>query len=211
MMAGVRRKARAAIVLGALVAGILAGATPAAAHAGDVPVLGQRDPAWAALPLGTDPEDTIGSSGCALTAAAMVQAHFGTPTDPKRLNRWLVENDGYLEHDLMLWRQAMVATGGKVRWKWRHLEDLSPLLRTEEQDDAGTPTADEARAELDSGNLLVAEVILYGHQHFVVLTGYRGATFFINDPWFADRATLNARYGPYDRSVRSAHVFSRVS
>ncbi len=209
-MAGVKGKTRAAAAIGALVAGILAAPAPAAAYASDVPVLGQRDPAWAALPLGTDPHDTIGSAGCALTAVAMVQRHFGTPTDPKSLNRWLVENDGYLQDDLMLWRQAMVATGGKVRWKWRHIEDLSPLLRTAEQDDAGTPTAEEARAELDAGNLVVAEVTLHGHQHFVVLTGYRGTNFFINDPWFADRATLNARYGPYERAVLTAHVFFRA-
>jgi len=50
-------------------------------------------------------------------------------------------------------------------------------------------------SELDAGNLVVAEVRLQGGMHFVVLTGHSGDTFFINDPWYWDRTTLQARYG----------------
>jgi hypothetical protein len=140
----------------------------------------------------------------------MVQRFFGVATDPSSLNRWLVDNRGYLQDDIMLWRQAMVHTAGAVRWKWRHLANLSPLLQTDEQDDPGPPTAAEARAELDAGSMVIAEVRLQGRMHFVVLTGYRDGTFLINDPWYGDRTTLDTRYGPYDRAVLSAHIFYPV-
>lgn len=193
-----------------LVGGFWLSADPAAAAQNfNVPVVGQRDPAWAQVLLGTDRLETIGSDGCALTAVTMVQRYFGVATDPVKLNQWLVVNDGYMKDDLMLWRQAMVATAGRVRWKWRHIQDLSPLLRTEEQDDAGILSPQEARAELDAGNMLVVEVKNRGRQHFVVLTGYAGGTFYINDPWYADRSTLNARYGPWDQAVFGTHVYYR--
>jgi hypothetical protein len=195
-----------------LVGGFWFNAGPAAAAQNlNVPVVGQRDQAWAQVLLGTDRLDTIGSDGCALASVTMVQRYFGVATDPVKLNQWLVANDGYIQEDLILWRQAMVATAGKVRWKWRHIPDLSPLLRTQEQDDPGTLSPREARAELDAGNMVVVEVKNRGRQHFVVLTGYAGGTFYINDPWYGDRSTLNARYGPWDQAVFGSHVFYRES
>ena len=64
-------------------------------------------------------------------------------------------------------------------------------------------------AELDAGNLVVAEVRLMGNMHFVVLTGHRGDTLFINDPWYGDSTTLQARYGSYRQAVHSAQVYTR--
>ncbi len=206
-----RREWRALVLVGPLAAALTLSALPVYAFPASVPVFNQRDPRWAHLPLGTDMSDTIGSHGCVLTSVAMVQRFYGVATDPPSLNRWLVDNQGYIEDDIMLWRQAMVNSGGAVRWKWRHLGSLSPLLQTDEQDDPGQPTAAEARAALDAGSMVIAEVRLQGRQHFVVLTGYRGDAFLINDPWYGDRTTLDWRYGPYDQAVRSAHIFYPVS
>jgi predicted double-glycine peptidase len=45
--------------------------------------------------------------------------------------------------------------------------------------------------------------------HFVVITGHSGHTLYINDPWFGDRTTLQARYGAYRQAVHSAQIYYR--
>jgi len=174
-----------------------------------VPTFSQRSPGWSRQALGTDPVDTIGSAGCAMTAVAMVQAGLGYATNPADLNRWLTRNGGYIENDILLWRQAVAATRGAVRWRWSHVPGIVSQLRTDDQNINDLPSVRTVEAALDAGNLVVAEVRLYGQMHFVVLTGHAGTTFFINDPWFGDRTTLQARYGPYGRAVRSAQIYYR--
>ena len=83
-------------------------------------------------------------------------------------------------------------------------------LKTDDQDIEDLPPQSVVEGELDAGHLVVAEVRLYGGMHFVVITGHSGHMLFINDPWFGDRTTLQARYGPYDRAVHSAQVYSRT-
>lgn len=187
---------------------LVTSAAPATANLA-VPVLGQRAARWAHQGLGSDPVDTIGSAGCALTAAAMVQAGFGYPITPDTLNGWLTQHGGYVQNDLLLWRTAVGPTGGGVRWKWMHVPGMVAQLRTDDQDVNDLPSAAIVRQELDAGHLVVAEVRLYGGMHFVVLTGHRGDIFYINDPWFADRTTLQGRYGVYASAVRSAQVYVR--
>ena len=174
-----------------------------------VPALSQRSPQWSRAALGSDPIDTIGSSGCALTAVSMVNNAFGYAIDPGSLNRWLTGHGGYIENDLLLWREAAAVSQGAVRWKWLHVPGMVSQLRTDDQDIEDLPPQSLVEAELDAGHLVVAEVRLYGGMHFVVLTGHRGDTLFINDPWFGDRTTLQARYGPYARAVHSAQVYYR--
>lgn len=174
-----------------------------------VPTLGQRWASWSRQTLGTDPVDTIGSSGCAMTAVAMVQTGLGHPTSPDLLNRWLTGHEGYIDNDVLLWRQAVGSAGGAVRWRWMHVPGIVSQLRTDDQDINDLPSPQTVAAALDSGALVVVEVRLFGNMHFVVLTGHAGATFFINDPWYGDQTTLQARYGPYARAVRSAQIYYR--
>ena len=174
-----------------------------------VPALSQRSPQWSRVALGSDPVDTIGSSGCALTAVAMVHDAFGLPIDPAGLNRWLTAHGGYIENDLLLWRQAAAISQGRVRWKWLKVPGIVPQLQTDDQNIEDLPPQSLVEAELDAGHLVVAEVRLYGGMHFVVITGHRGHTLFINDPWYGDHTTLQARYGPWARAVHSAQVYYR--
>lgn len=191
-------------------AAVLWGGAGVTASAGPtVPTLSQRAGAWAHDALGTDPVDTIGSSGCALTAVAMVAGAFGHPTTPAALNQWLTGHGGYIENDLLLWRQATASTGGSVRWRWLHVPGIAPQLRTDDQNIEDLPPASLVESELDAGNLVVAEVRLHGGMHFVVLTGHRGDTFFINDPWYGDSTTLQARYGSYEQAVHSAQAYAK--
>jgi hypothetical protein len=180
-----------------------------AAAAPSVPTLSQRSPQWSRDALGSDPIDTIGSSGCALTAVAMVNSAYGVSTSPDALNRWLTQHGGYIENDLLLWREAAAISQGGVRWKWLHVPGMVSQLKTDDQDIEDLPPQSLVESELDSGHLVVAEVRLYGGMHFVVITGHSGNTLYINDPWYGDRTTLQARYGPYAQAVHSAQVYYR--
>jgi uncharacterized protein YvpB len=188
---------------------LCANSTLTAAAAQSVPTLSQRSGSWARVALGSDPVDTIGSSGCALTAVAMVSSALGRQVTPAALNSWLTSHGGYIQNDLLLWRQATASTGGAVRWRWLHVPGIAPQLRTDDQNIEDLPPASLVESELDAGNLVVAEVRLHGGMHFVVLTGHSGDTFFINDPWYGDRTTLQARYGSYRQAVHSAQVYTR--
>jgi uncharacterized protein YvpB len=174
-----------------------------------VPMLSQRSPQWSRDALGSDPIDTIGSSGCALTAVAMVSNAYGYATNPATLNHWLTSHGGYIQNDLLLWRQAAAISQGAVRWQWLHVPGMVSQLKTDDQDIEDLPPQSLVEAELDAGHLVVVEVRLYGGMHFVVITGHRGHTLYINDPWFGDRTTLQARYGAYDRAVHSAQIYYR--
>jgi uncharacterized protein YvpB len=174
-----------------------------------VPVFSQRAGQWSRDALGSDRVDTIGSSGCAVTAVSMVAAAYGHATNPQQLNRWLTGHGGYIQNDLLLWRQAAAGTGGAVRWQWLHVPGMVSQLRTDDQDIEDLPPQSLVEAQLDAGRLVVAEVRLYGGMHFVVITGHSGHTLYINDPWFGDRTTLQARYGNYQRAVHSAQVYYR--
>ena len=174
-----------------------------------VPTISQRSQLWSRQALGSDPVDTIGSSGCALTAVTMVASAYGYATTPGQLNQWLTAHGGYIENDLLLWRQATAVTAGSVRWQWLHIPGMVSQLRTDDQDIEDLPPLTVVEAQLDAGRLVVAEVRLYGGMHFVVITGHRGDILYINDPWFGDRTTLQARYGSYRLAVHSAQVYAR--
>jgi Peptidase_C39 like family len=174
-----------------------------------VPTMSQRSQPWSRQALGSDPVDTIGSSGCALTAVTMVASAYGYQTNPSQLNQWLTAHGGYIENDLLLWRQATAVTQGSVRWQWLHVPGMVSQLRTDDQDIEDLPPQSVVEAQLDAGHLVVAEVRLYGGMHFVVITGHRGDILFINDPWFGDRTTLQARYGNYRQAVHSAQIYYR--
>jgi hypothetical protein len=174
-----------------------------------VPTMSQRAHQWSRDALGSDPVDTIGSAGCALTAVTMVATAYGYSTNPQLLNRWLTAHGGYIQNDLLLWRQATAVTQGTIRWQWLHVPGMVSSLRTDDQDIEDLPPQSLVEAQLDAGRLVVAEVRLYGGMHFVVITGHSGHTLFINDPWFGDRTTLQQRYGSYQKAVHSAQIYAR--
>jgi hypothetical protein len=205
----VEKRWRAAIGISLLAIVSWSASGISAAAAASVPIFSQRAHQWSRDALGSDPVDTIGSSGCALTAVTMVTAAYGYTTNPQLLNRWLIAHGGYIENDLLLWRQAGAATQGSVRWQWTHVPGMVSQLRTDDQDIEDLPPQSLVEAQLDAGRLVVAEVRLHGNMHFVVITGHSGAILYINDPWYGDRTTLQARYGTYRQAVHSAQVYYR--
>jgi len=156
-----------------------------------IAVMGQQDGAWAGAPLGTSTTDTIGSAGCAITSVAMMLRYYGMNTDPGAFNAWLTVASGYAFDDQLIWSAVDGYTVGRVRFSGWLGADLGLIDN-----------------ELDAGRPVVAEVQLYGNQHFVLLTGYSAeGGLVINDPWFADSVRFNDRYGDPASGIVSIRTF----
>ena len=67
----------------------------------EVACFSQRDARWASELLGTG-DLSIGTAGCLLTCMASVLVDFGVPTDPHRLNQWLISRGGYKQGNLFV-------------------------------------------------------------------------------------------------------------
>jgi hypothetical protein len=169
---------------------------PAAVAQMPVPRFGQRWDPWQWQKLGHSQTSTIHDYGCALTCAAMVINYYGIDTDPGRLNDWMKAKGGFSD-DLIIWGAAEKLGNGidfVGRWDWQTVPaDLNVI-----------------NAELDAGNPVIAEVRLPyngAKQHFVVITGRSGATYYINDPWEGDQSTFQQRYHDPARYIYGIRVY----
>jgi Peptidase_C39 like family len=183
----------ATALAGAIAAAAIFG-TPVIAAADNsiaIPPMNQNNPAWTGARLGASPTDTIGSSGCAITAVTMMLGYYGVETDPASLNAWLTPSGGYAYWDQLVWDAVTRYSGGQVAFSGWFGPDLGLIER-----------------ELDAGRPVVAEVRLSGNQHFVLLTGYTAAGgFVINDPWFGDSVRFSDRYGDPASGMVSIRTF----
>jgi hypothetical protein len=140
-----------------------------------VPHFYQTDGAWSGDQLGTC-STTIGDEGCALTSTAMVFAYYGVNTNPGALNTWLKSINGY-DYDCVLnWIKAALIDSS-IEWIPGTARDFNRL-----------------RSELDLGYPIILHVNNGGQMHFVVATGYSGNTYYINDPLYSSRTSLDS-YG----------------
>ena len=181
-------------VIATVLAGTIALASPvnvAADSSMSVAVIGQQDGAWAGAPLGSSATDTMGSAGCAITAVTMMLRYYGMNTDPGAFNAWLTANGGYAFDDQLIWDAVTSYSGGRVAFSGWLGPDLGVIS-----------------SELDAGHPVVAEVRLYGNQHFILLTGYSTeGGLVINDPWFADSVNFSDRYGDPSTGIVSIRTF----
>jgi hypothetical protein len=156
-----------------------------------IAVMGQQDGAWAGAPLGSSATDTIGSAGCAITAVTMMLRYYGINTDPGAFNAWLTADGGYAFDDQLIWDAVTSYSRGRVAFSGWLGPDLGVISN-----------------ELDAGRPVVAEVVLYGNQHFILLTGYStDGGIVINDPWFADSVNFSQRYGDPSTGIVSIRTF----
>jgi len=169
---------------------LLAGVGTALAGRMDVVVWGQKDARWSGLHLGGS-RLTMGNSGCAVTSSAMIANYFESTKDPGQLCLALGAKGGLDSSGSLSFEKVPAAAGGNITSVGWYPTDLSRINR-----------------ELDAGNLVIAEVwLLKTINHFVVITGHDGATYYINDPWYGDKSTINARYGNPATAIRSTIVF----
>lgn len=137
----------------------------------NVPLFRQDDPQWSKEKLGYSTKgSTIGSAGCAITSISMVFKYYGVQTDPKKLNTWLKANNGYSGGDVK-WEIAPGISKGKIKYIGRIDYTHVPA------------DLNKIKSEIKNGNPVIAQVkAKSGKDHFVVITGYSGSTYYINDP-----------------------------
>jgi hypothetical protein len=131
---------------------------------------------------------TIKDWGCALTSAVMVLKYHGHNTLPDTLNNWLnSQSDGYIRNGLINW--LAVSRFSKIN------------------DSPTTPTLTYKRLGIDDEKLdneleNLRPAILKENGHFIVATGKNYNTYFINDPGYANRNTLES-YGDSYLAINS--------
>ena len=134
----------------------------------DVPLIKQGDSQWSKDKLGSS-STTIGAKGCAITSTSMVFNYYGVQTNPKDLNIWLKQNNGYAgkNKNEIDWGTAARMSEGKVKFIGRFGTNLTKI-----------------KSELNNGHPVIAQVPSKSSSkmHFVVITGYSGSTYYINDP-----------------------------
>jgi uncharacterized protein YvpB len=174
------------------VASALAGTSAVLAdNAMNIPVIPQQDPAWGGTPLGAHRTDTIASSGCAISAVTMLLRYYGMNTNPNAINAWLTPNGGYAYWDQLVWDAVTRYSGGRIVFSGWLGPDLTVI-----------------HGELDAAQPVVAEVSLYGNQHFVLITGYTSQDgLLIDDPWFGDSVRFSDRYGDPATGIVSIRIF----
>lgn len=131
----------------------------------DVPHFAQADPRWGDSLLAGG-STTVGAEGCAVAAAAMVLASYGTAVDPGTLNRFLQGNGGFTRQGWLFWEKAAEFPPGGAE----HIYE------------------DNASHFLIDWNLLRGNPVIVrlrypnGITHFVVIVGKRGHEYLIRDP-----------------------------
>jgi len=158
------------------------------------PLFGQQWSPWGREPLGSS-RVTVAGYGCALTASAMLLRTFGVNLDPGQLDRWLVDHGGFVAGDLLVWgavARAAAAAGVSVRYDgWRPFDRAAIYASLAHQDP------------------VIAQVRLDGNMHFVLIVAAAAdGTMWINDPWYGDVTTLQARYGEPARAILSIRLYS---
>lgn len=130
-----------------------------------VPQFYQADPRWRGDRL-ADTAGNLGGEGCAVSSAAMVLSHYGMDVDPRRLNRFLTQNNGYEGTGWLRWESAAEFAPGMVE---KAYEDL--------------PSHALIDWNLLGGNPVIVRLRRPdGITHFVVIVGKRGFDYLIRDP-----------------------------
>ncbi len=163
----------------------------------DVPWYGQEE-AWGDAFLGDSRKLTIHTHGCALTATAMVFSYYGANTNPEELNKRLLKAGAFEKG----WDDDSGAYLGRVRMIWDKAAGAFDEVKAFKRYDFADVAADVKiiRSYLDRKIPVIAEVVRPGGiPHFVVISGYRGEDFFIQDPVEPDFQYLSDGYNVKDK------------
>lgn len=188
---------------------------PLAAGTTGAPLFAQNNPTWAkdTYAMAADPEfgpdwcgTTIEQCGCAMTSVATIMAVFniltmpdGSELTPKTVNEWFNSDarktsrgwvsKGYIYGDV-IWTAANELSGQIAKSR-----PGTPTLRFA---GFGVGSDEEIRAELQAGRPIVLEV----PGHYIAAVGLDGDKILINDPYYADRKTLDSYKGKVKSSVK---------
>jgi GH25 family lysozyme M1 (1,4-beta-N-acetylmuramidase) len=137
----------------------------------EVPLLSQKDSRWASDKLGTSPV-TIGSYGCLITAVAMVCNYYGHDTDPGRINKALIDVNGYANDNLL---------------KFAAVEVIYPDITVDWDNYLSNPEPARIDAVLKQGIPVIVQVDYNTatpalEQHWVLIVGKDDKGYLIADP-----------------------------
>lgn len=171
----------------------------------------QNDPQWKGdkLGFGSEPSETIGYVGCALTSVAMVLSGHGYTVTPKALNQKLQDANGF--------------AGSGIRW--HSVTQLFPQMRLNsivkcydtpaplDQIDAALAAGQPAIVCVDS---TPAPGLL---THYVVLIARKGNDYLMLDPWpyqpdVTKETYLMPRYShgnPLQRSIVQIVLYENIN
>lgn len=193
----------------------LAKVKPLPAGTTGAPLFAQNNPTWAqdeyakAADAEFGPDwcgTTIEQCGCAMTSVATIMAVFniltmpdGSELTPRTVNEWFNSearktsrgwvSKGYIYGDV-IWTAANELSGQIAKQR-----PGSPTLRFA---GFGVGSEEEIRAELQAGRPMVLEV----PGHYIAAVALDGDKILINDPYYADRKTLDAYKGKVKSSVK---------
>lgn len=194
----------------------LAKVAPPPAGTTGAPLFAQNNPVWAKVEYAkaADPEfgpdwcgTTIEQCGCAMTSVTTIMALFnivtmpdGSELTPETVNAWFNSearktargwvSDGYVYGDV-IWTAANELSG--------QIAKAHPGSTTLRFAGFGTGSDEEIRAELNAQRPLVLEV----PGHYIAAIGINSeGKILINDPYYADRLTLDAYKGKVLSSVK---------
>ena len=144
-----------------------------------VPYFNSSNGWWANQQLGFCPGVTVKYAGCAVSSVAMVLAYHGASVDPGSLNDWLKRNGGYSGCGI-IWGKA-ASYPPTVGYPYVNL-NMRPF------------DWNRLRSELDNCRPVIVHIYIPNKgDHYVVVKGYSGDTFYINDSYL-NKQTL-AEYG----------------
>ena len=137
--------------------------------------LSQQDPQWKNDVLGfaSDPRDTIGYVGCALTSVAMLLSGYGFSETPQSLNQKLKAKQGFVDSGIRWDVVSQVRPEVKLQSNVRCETSDAPLGQIGAALDAGQPVIVRVDASPNPGL----------QWHYVLVYARQGDDYLMLDPW----------------------------
>jgi hypothetical protein len=137
--------------------------------------LSQQDPQWKNEPLGfaTDPKETIGYVGCALTSVSMLLSGYGFMETPGTLNQKMKDRQGFVGSGIRWDVVSQVHPQVKLQANIRCETTDAPLGQIDAALNAGQPVIVRVDASPNPGL----------QWHYVLLYGRKGDDYLMLDPW----------------------------
>lgn len=164
----------------------------------DVPYYEQgNDSPWADVILGNKSKVTIRQYGCTLTCVSMITSYFeDEKLNPDLMNTWLKRNNGFVDG----YDDFNGSYLGEVNMNWPALAGFRRGYVYSRHNWAVNP-ADTVliRYYLENDIPVIAEVLLRGAPHYVVLKGYDEQGFLMNDPELPGENRFDKLYNISDK------------
>jgi hypothetical protein len=137
--------------------------------------LSQQDPQWKNDVLGfaSDPRDTIGYVGCALTSVSMLLSGYGFPETPQSLNQKLKAKQGFVDSGIRWDVVSQVHPEVKLQSNIRCETSDAPLGQIDAALNAGQPVVVRVDASPNPGL----------QWHYVLVYARQGEDYLMLDPW----------------------------